>query len=238
MRFTADDAENYGSSGSGGFFSLKNDKEVKQVRLLYNRVEDIEGVSVHKVKVTVDNKESEHYVNCLRNYNDSVDVCPFCAAKMAVQARLIIPLYNIDEDKVQIWDRGKTMFGKLTSLCSRYATKRNLVNNIFEIERNGKPKDQKTTYEFYQIEADDTEIEDLPEVPEFVNSYVWDKTAEDMEYYLETGEFPPTEDEAEDTSVRRRQSSRESSSRDEDTGRSSRATTRRTPARSQRKDPY
>ena len=233
-RFTADEADNYGSSGSGGFFSLKNDKEVKQVRLLYNRVEDIEGVSVHKVKVG----DSEHYVNCLRNYNDPVDVCPFCAAKMAVQARLIIPLYNIDEDKVQIWDRGKTMFGKLTSLCSRYATKRNLVNNIFEIERNGKPKDQKTTYEFYQIEADDTEIEDLPEVPEFVNNYVWDKTAEDMEYYLETGEFPPTEDEAEDTSVRRRQSSRESSSRDEDTGRSSRTPARRTPARSQRKEPY
>ena len=171
-RFTADEAENYGSSGSGGFFSLKNDKEVKKVRLLYNRVEDIEGVSVHKVQVG----DSEHYVNCLRNYNDPVDVCPFCAAKLAVQARLIIPLYNIDDDKVQIWDRGKTMFGKLTSLCSRYATKRNLVNNVFEVERNGKPKDQKTTYEFYQIDADDTEIEDLPEIPEFASNYVWDKT--------------------------------------------------------------
>ena len=114
------------------------------------------------------------------------------------------------------------MFQKMTSLCSRYATKGNLVNNVFEVERNGKPKDQKTTYEIYQIDTDDTELEDLPELPQILGGLVLDKTAEDMEYYLEEGQFPPTEDE-EEAPVRRRSSQPER----RDTGRRTPATTGR-----------
>lgn len=188
-RFDANTVDNYGGQGNGGFFSIANDKQVKKVRFMYNKVEDIEGYAVHKVEVN----GKERYVNCLREYNQSADVCPFCREGKPVQARLFIPLYNIAEKSVQLWDRGKTMFSKITSLCSRYATRKNLVNNIFDVERNGKPKDQKTTYEMYQIEADDTELSDLPEVPKILGGFVLDKSADDMEYYLESGEFPPTD---------------------------------------------
>jgi len=224
-RFSADQADNYGGQGGGGFFSIQNDKQVKQVRFMYDKVEDIEGMSVHKVELN----GKDRYVNCLREYNDPIDTCPFCREKKPVQARLFIPVYNLDEDAVQIWDRGKTMFQKMTSLCSRYATKNNLVNNIFEVERNGKPKDQKTTYEIYQIDKDDTEIADLGELPKILGSLVMDKSAEDMEYYLEEGEFPPTDDDSDnDSGVRRRESR---SSRDRE-----RESTRRTPASSRRKE--
>ena len=231
-RFKADEAKNYGGQGGSGFFSLSADKEVKQVRFMYNSADDIEGLSVHKV--TIDGKD--RYVNCLRAYNDPVDMCPLCREHVPVQARLFIPVYNIDEDAVQIWVRGKTMFQKMASLCTRYATKRNLVNNIFDVERNGAPKDKKTTYEIYSVDADDVELEDLPEVPEIVGKVVLDKTADDMEYYLEEGEFPPEDDadDAEDEApVRRR--NEPSTSRDRDNGRTardsgSRAATRRTPA--------
>ena len=222
MRFNADEAENYGGQGGGGFFSIQNDKECKQVRFMYNKVEDVEGYAVHKVEVN----GKDRYVNCLREFNQPQDVCPFCREGKPVQARLFIPLYNIAEESVQLWDRGKTMFSKITSLCSRYATRKNLVNNIFEVERNGKPKDQKTTYEMYQLEADDTELEDLPEAPKILGGFVLDKTADDMEYYLEQGEFPPTsddDDEEDEAPVRRRDSGRES-------GDSSDNTRRRTPA--------
>ena len=222
-RFSADQADNYGGQGGGGFFSIQNDKEVKQVRFMYDKVEDIEGLSVHKVEVN----GKDRYVNCLREYNQPVDMCPFCREKKPTQARLFIPVYNIDEDAIQIWDRGKTMFQKMTSLCSRYATKRNLVNNIFEVERNGKPKDQKTTYEIYQTDADDTEIADLGELPQILGTVVLDKTADEMEYFLEEGEFPPTDDEEEEEKpVRRRDAKPE---RREET-RESRSNTRRTPA--------
>lgn len=203
-RFHADEAKNYGGQGGGGFFSIADDKEVKQVRFMYNTVDDIEGLSVHKVEI--DGKD--RYVNCLREYNDPVDACPFCREKMAVQARLFIPVYNIDEEAVQLWDRGKSMFGKMTTICSRYATDRNIVNNIFDIERNGKPKDQKTTYEIFYVDHDNTEIEDLGEVPQVLGTLVLDKTVDDMEYFLEEGEFPPTEDDEpeEEAPVRRRES--------------------------------
>ena len=224
-RFKADEVEHYGGQGGGGFFGIAKDKEVKRVRFMYRTVDDIQGDSVHKVNVG----DKERYVNCLRNYNDPLDVCPFCASKRyPVQARLFIPIYNIEEDTVQIWDRGKTMFQKLISQCSRYANKDvDVVNNVFEIERNGKPKDKKTTYEIYWLEKDDTQMEDLPDEPEIVGGVVLDKSADDMEYYLETGEFPPTEDEEEEAPVRRRDARPASRERERDTR--DREVVRRTP---------
>lgn len=224
-RFKADEAENYGGQGGGGFFNIPEDKGVKKVRIMYNTIDDVEGYAVHKVKVN----GKERYVNCLREYNDPLDKCPFCRDKYNTQARLFIPIYNIDEDQVQLWDRGKTFFEKITGLCSRYAKKGNLVNNVFEIERHGKPKDMKTTYEIFQVEEDDTEMEDLPEAPQILGGFVLDKTAEDMEYYLDEGEFPPEEEEQEEESSRRRDS--RSSERS-----SSRETGRRTPASSRRRN--
>lgn len=230
-RFSADQADNYGGDGGSGFFSIKNDKETKQVRFMYNNVDDIEGMSVHKVPVGDGDKE--RYVNCLREYNDPVDACPFCRDKKPVYAKLFIPVYNVDEETVQIWDRGKKMFQKMTSLCSRYATKGDLVNNVFDIERNGKPKDTKTTYEIYQVDRDNTQLEDLPDVPQILGGLVLDKTAEDMEYYLENDDFPPTDDEDEEEKpVRRRDAKPER--REE--SRESRSATRRTPANRGRRD--
>lgn len=223
-RFRADEVDNYGGQGGGGFFSIANDKEVKRVRFMYDTVDDIQGDSVHKIKIG----EKDRYVNCLRSYKDPLDVCPFCREHMTPQARLFIPVYNIDEDAVQIWDRGKTMFQKLVSQCTRYSNKdTHIVNNIFEVERNGKPKDQKTTYELYQVDKDDTELSDLPELPKIIGGLVLDKTADDMEYFLEEGEFPPTEDEQDEAPIRRRDSGRTERSSSRDTG-------RRTPASNNR----
>lgn len=219
-RFRAEDANNYGGQGGTGFFGISNDKEVKRVRLMYNTIEDVEGISVHKVNVN----GKDRYVNCLRDYNSPIDDCPFCREKLFTQAKFFVPVYNIDEDAVQIWDRGKSFSSKITSICSRYASNgSNLVSHVFEIERNGKPKDMKTTYEFYEVDKDDTTLEDLPEVPVVIGGLVLDKTAEDMEYYLEEGEFPPTDDEEEERPVRRRSESRDAEP------------TRRTPARSSRR---
>lgn len=226
-RFRADEVDNYGGQGGGGFFSIANDKEVKQVRFMYETTDDIEGMSVHRVKIN----DKDRYVNCLREYNQPVDDCPFCREHMNTQARLFIPVYNIEEDVTQIWDRGKTMFQTLTSQCKRYSNeKTHIVNNIFEVERNGKPKDKQTTYQLYQIDKDDTELSDLPEAPKILGGFVLDKTADDMEYYLENGEFPPTEDDEKDEPpVRRRDAREERPSSRRDSG-------RRTPARSGRKD--
>lgn len=245
-RFNANNnLDNYGGQeGRTGFFTLKNDGDVARVRFMYNTVEDIEGVSVHSVEID----EKKRYVNCLREYNEPLSVCPFCREHMSVQVKIFVPIYDVDDDKVKIWERGKKFFNKLSGLCSRY---KRLVEKEFEIERHGKPGDQATTYEIFPV--DDCEkltLEDLPEFPE--NRLLLEKSAEDMEYFIDEGEFPP--EDHEDTPRRRGDKNNETEERstrgndrrrqnddDEDEmpfGRedgSSRKTGRRTPASSARR---
>ena len=181
-RFNVNEVENYGGQGGGGFFSLKNDKDVATVRFMYNTIDDVEGYSVHEIEV--DGKK--RYVNCLREYNQPLDDCPLCAAKFKVRVRLFVILYDVESEEVKIWDRGKTFFSKLSSLCARYNP---LVSTPFEIERNGKKGDTKTTYETYALDTDDVTLEDLPEVPELLGTLILDKSYEELEFFLNNGYF-------------------------------------------------
>jgi len=195
-RFRSDEVDKYGGQGGGGFFGLANDGDSAIVRFMYNNEDDIEGYSVHEIKKPGSNgRTKKQYVNCLREYKDPVDKCPFCAAQMPTIAKVFIPIYDEETGKTKTWDRGKTMFPRLASLCKRYAKKKPLVSTVFEIERHGAAQDTSTTYEIYKSEEDYEELtlEDLPKAPGTAN-LVWEKTAEDMEYYLQEGQFPPTGD--------------------------------------------
>lgn len=181
-RFGVHEADNYGGQGGGGFFSLKNDKDVATVRFMYNTIDDVEGFAVHEIEVD----GRKRYVNCLREYNQPVDDCPLCAAKQRVLAKVFVHIYDEETQEVKIWDRGKTFFSKISSLCARYNP---LVSTPFEIERNGKKGDTNTTYETYALETDDLTLEDLPEVPELLGTLILDKTYEELEFYLDNGYF-------------------------------------------------
>lgn len=186
-RFGVNDAENYGGSGSSSFFSLKNDKDIARVRFMYNTMDDIEGLAVHEVTVG----DKKRYVNCLRAYDEPRSKCPFCEANNMQKAKFYIPLYNLDTDEVQIWERGRNFAQKLSSICARYSSAdKPLVSHIFEIERNGKPRDTSTTYEIYEVGCDDTRLEDLPEAPQVLGTIVLDKDADEMLHFLDRGEFP------------------------------------------------
>ena len=185
-RFSYDEVDNYGGNGGTGFFSLQDDGDVDRVRFMYNKLEDIEGLAVHEIQLN----DKKRYVNCLREYGKPVEDCPFCKAGKFVNAKLFIPVYDIESGQVKIWERGKKFFGKMAGLCSRYASKDNLVSHIFEVERHGKRKDPQTTYEMYEVESDGTTLEDLPESPDVVGKLVLDKSKEEMQYFLDYGEFP------------------------------------------------
>lgn len=220
-RFRYDEVEHYGGQGGSGFFYLKDDKDTALVRLMYNNVDDVEGVSVHEVEIG----DKKRYVNCLREYGAPVDSCPFCREHMFTVAKLFVPLYDVDNDKVVVWERGKRFFGKITGICARYP---DTVSHTFEIERNGKKGDTGTTYEIYETGQDDTTLEDLPELPKIIGGLVLDKTAEDMEYFLQEGDFPPEDGEP---VVRRRTASRRSETADEIPDTPQRSNGRRTPVR-------
>lgn len=185
-RFSYEEADNYGGNGGHGFFSLANDGDVAKVRFMYNKLEDIEGVAVHQIEVN----DKKRYVNCLREYGKPVDDCPLCKKGMFVNAKLFIPVFEIESGQVKIWERGKKFFGKMASLCSRYASKEDLVSHIFEVERHGKKGDTQTTYEIYDCEKDGTTLEDLPEVPEIVGGLVLDKDKDELQYFVDYGVFP------------------------------------------------
>lgn len=201
-QFNHNEADNYGNGNSGSFFSLKNDGDIARVRFMYNDINDVIGYAVHEVEV--DGKK--RYVNCLRSYNEPVDNCPLCAAKNKVIAKIFIPLYDLDDEEIKIWDRGKTYLAKLSSLSARYNP---LVSMPFEIERHGKKGDTNTTYEIFPLERDEITLEDLPEVPSALGTIILDKTYEDLDYYLINGVFPKTDDEEEEP-VRRPQAGRAS----------------------------
>lgn len=218
MRFNADTVDKYGGQGGTGYFSLKNDNDIATVRFLYNDENDIEGYAVHQVEV--DGKK--RYVNCLREYNQPIDDCPFCKAHEFQMAKLFIPIYNVDEDKVQVWERGKKFFSKMSGICARYG-KNPIVSQTFEIERNGAKGDTQTTYEIFRTDdaPDDAKLEDF-EIPEILGSVILDKSPDDMEFYLDNNYFPP-----EDEPVRRSSRSRDD---DEEPRRETRRSSRRTPA--------
>lgn len=213
-RFNTETADKYGGQGGAGYFSLKNDKDTARVRFMYNGIEDVEGYAVHTVEID----DKKRYVNCLREYDQPIDSCPFCANKKMTTAKIFVPIYNVDENRVQFWERGKKFIAKISSICARYP---NVVSHVFEVERNGKKGDQTTTYEIYEVDKDDTTLDDLPEVKDPLGTVILDKSADDMEFFLDNGYFPPDED---DVPVRRRDRSREEDTRREESG------TRRTPA--------
>ena len=199
--FGIDRAEQYGGQGGSGYFSLKNDKDTAKVRFLYNGISDVLGYSVHEVEVN----GKKRYVNCPREYGDSMDKCPMCKAGSPVRVKYFIPLYLIDSGNTVVWERGKEFGNKLSSLCSRYP---NLVTHRFEIERNGARGSKETSYEIYPLQdtPDDANVrlEDF-DVSNPLGGLILVKSAEEMEEYLRTGYFPenstPRRSERRDDSV-------------------------------------
>ena len=237
-RFSFDEADNYGSAGTSSYFSLQDDGDVAKVRILYESMEDVEGYAVHEIELN----GKKRYVNCLRAYNEPKNMCPFCDANNFQKAKLFIPLLDIESGEVKMWERGKKFFQKISSLCSRYSNSTTpLCAHTFEVERCGKKGDNGTTYEFYETGSDNKRLEDFPEIPDVIGTIILDKTADEMETFLDTGDFPsdnaPAERRRASEGVperRRRDDEDRGARRDED----ERPTGRRTPATSRRGDNF
>ena len=128
-RVAFEDTDKYGGKGGAGFFQLKDDGDKARIRFMYNSIEDVVFDTVHEIPVRDDKgeiimgkygKPRMRLVNCLRNYDDPVDDCPFCREGKYTLVKLFIPIYNIDENQVQIWERGKTYQKKIGRIVSKH----------------------------------------------------------------------------------------------------------------------
>ena len=195
-RVSYEDSEKYFSGGSSEWFQLKNDGDVARVQFMLNSIDDIPIFSTHKVKVG----DKERYVDCLRTPQDPIDACPFCAAGLPAKAVRFIIMYQHDDGKVKIWERGRQFISKLQGLINRYNP---LEEKVFEVERHGKAGDTNTKYEIYPLDGVESMNLDDVELPELEGGLILQKTFEEMEEYLDTGSFPNTSD-SQEAPIRRR----------------------------------
>lgn len=184
-RVNFDEVNKYQSSANGEWLSLKDDGDVARVQFLFNTVAEIPVFAVHKVDVG----GKERYVNCLREYSDPLEMCPLCAAGLKVHVVRFMVMYDHEDGKVKMWERGTTFVTRVQGLMNRY-TKLPFSSYVFEIERHGRAGDMKTKYEIYPMDGvDGYDVSDV-DFPEFLGGLIIDATEEDQETYLRTGDFP------------------------------------------------
>lgn len=186
-RVSYEDSEKYFSGSGSDWFQLKNDGDVARVQFMLNSIDDIPIFSTHRVKIG----DKDRYVDCLRSPQDPIDSCPFCAAGMPAKAVRFIVMFQHDDNKVKIWERGRQFISKLQGLINRYNP---LEDKVFEIERHGRAGDTSTKYEIYPLDGVDPVNMEEVEMPELEGSLILKKTAEEMEVYLDTGNFPNEDD--------------------------------------------
>jgi hypothetical protein len=206
-RINPNDVDKYGSNNSSEWLKLQNDGDVARVQFLYRDYSEMDFYNCHKVKVG----EFDRYVSCAReDYDSPVEDCPFCLAGMKTSVVCMIAMYDLNDNKIKIWERGKTFSKKLSALFNRYP---DLINHVFEIERHGAKGDKKTTYDIYPM-PDVTPV-DLTNIekPEFLGGFIMEKSADDMQFYIDNGAFPDEEKSDGSEPVRRRSAESETPSR-------------------------
>jgi len=194
-RINFNDLQHYKTSSDSmvPYFSLKNHKDTAKVRVLANTIEDLRPCVVHEISMEFNGKKYTKYVNCLREYSDPYDMCPFCANGNKQLIKFFIPVYDERDGKTKVWIRHKSFEEKLSSFMSRYAREGSIAGLPIEIERNGQPGDTKTAYELYPMGQNDGKtVRDFPDAPKIIGGAIYDKNADELRAYLSTGSFDTT----------------------------------------------
>ena len=171
-------AGKYTSNGGSEYFTLKDDGDTARVRFLYDDPDanDIDFFLVHQVEI--DGKR--RYVACNAVDDEGRmhrDDCPLCKSGNRPQEKLFLQLYDEDEEKLKIWERGKNFIPKIVSFINRYGS---LVSQAFDIERHGRKGDTSTTYELYACKEDGARVEDFPEKQELEGTLIIKATPDEM----------------------------------------------------------
>ena len=192
---------NSGTSGSNnntvGILSLKNDGDEAIVRIMHDSVDDFDILTYHPVHLGGKTRS----VNCIRDPREPLDNCPLCKSGTKILSRIFIHLiqYTMDaEGKIvarpMVWERPAAYYAtKLKNDIEEYGP---LSNCIFKIKRNGKAGDKNTTYELklgnpnMYNEASYPKIEGAFDNYSVCGTIVMDKSFDEMNAYLTTGNFP------------------------------------------------
>lgn len=165
------------------FLKLQDDGWYANVRFMYGPGESFQGFSVHNVS---QDPTRPKYVPCLRGLNQPLDVCPLCKNGSKVNVQFYIPVYVVSivtvvngvqqeqpMNSVMLFQRGTTFKGCIQSvLRSTSATGKPIVSSLFRLVRSGKAGDKGTQYIVEYAGTDETTLEQLPERPQILGSYI------------------------------------------------------------------
>lgn len=139
-RFTLENAHEY-TNTSFGYFTLADDGDTARVRILAKTGAGIVGCWTHKLEVG----GKERQVECLAtNRSTAKAECPLCAAGYKNKFKLLIPVFNVETDECQVWERGSDILEELTTKVLPHS---NIVSRVFEITRKGVKGDRDTKYQ-------------------------------------------------------------------------------------------
>lgn len=202
-RVTPEQAERMSSSGEKTpWFKLENDGDTCIIQFPYKTVEDIARLSVHEVPIP--GTEWTSSVDCLRDLESPISDCPMCECGFTQKSKIVLEVYNHTTGRVEFWQRSNTFVKKnIESLISLYGTQGDFDFQLFQIQRIGAKGYLKTEYSILlapQTSADVVDWNELddqdmwpPVVGKEFTSPVRERTAADMEYYLENDAWPGEE---------------------------------------------
>lgn len=198
-RFSTADYEYQRSSSTVDrvtFFGLKGDGDEAIVRFAYTSPDELEVFTVHNVKVG----NAYRKVNCLRGPKESVDKCPLCKSGNNIQYKMLVKLieYVTDERGAvtpvpRVWERPTSFISVLRSIYEEYG---DISSAIFKIKRHGERGNLQTSYDVLfanpAIYKPEVFVRDFSGFDNYspLGYNILDKSVEDMETYLQTGNFP------------------------------------------------
>ncbi|MBQ2856719.1 MAG: hypothetical protein IJE78_06285 [Bacteroidaceae bacterium] len=194
----------YNQERYGGLFRLVNDGDSARVVFLYRSVDDVLIADTHYVK----SANYSGYVHCCGRG------CPACGKGIRVQTKLFIPLYNLDTNEIQFFDRNVNFEAQLSKdVFENYP---NPSQYVFTITRHGEPRSLDTKYELratnkYSAESYDQILAKFNiKMPEYYENICKEVTPEELSEMLSQGSqsSAPTGDSLPDYSVTPRTSVR------------------------------
>lgn len=168
-----------------GLFRLANDGDHADVVFLYTSDNDMVVGDVHYIK----SYDYTGYVSCVGKG------CPVCGKGIRVQSKLPVPVYNVTENEIQVWDRN---IGFRTTMYNEvFKNYPNPSDYVFSITRHGVAGDINTTYEIKvagvsnKYNIDDILAMNNTNMDEIYNRFCKDYTKAELKNLLNT---PSTDD--------------------------------------------
>lgn len=177
------------------YFSIKSGEEAI-VRFDYDTADDLDCFHTHRIEINGKFRS----ISCLREPTDSLDKCPLCAHGTQITDKIFVKLLHYKVDPTNgtvtvipcVWERGMNVARTLASYMLEYGSLKDLV---FKIKRTGSGLDTKYDIMYvdqakYNENVFNKDKLAILDTIKLTGRFIMDKTADEIEQFIQTGEFP------------------------------------------------